>query len=160
MPRKNVTAGLTFSVVDQALHAQGQPDESEWPYASAQPSPWTPPSVSQRWYGNLASSAADIPAIIQTLETQRPVILGVRLTPAFLAVTAAPYIIPASGKGVGGHAVLAIGLADHPAHGSLILVRNSWGARWGESGCGWLCTDYLKDNLIGHRVVSPLPAPK
>lgn len=156
MPGKNVAAGLTFAVVDQALQAEGQPDEAEWPYTKTQPSPWTPPAVSQRWYGSLASTAIDIRLIIQTLETQRPMVLGVRLTPAFLALMTAPYIIPAAGAGFGGHAVLAIGLADHPTHGSLILVRNSWGAGWGENGCGWLCTDYLNDKLIGYRVVRPL----
>lgn len=160
MPGENVAAGLTFSAVDQALQTEGQPDEGDWPYASTQPIPWTPPVVSQRWYGSLASSATDIGSIIQTLETQHPVVLGVRLTPEFLALTAAPYIIPATGKGVGGHAVLAIGLADHSTRGSLILVRNSWGAKWADSGCGWLCIDYLNDNLIGYRVVSPLPRPK
>jgi C1A family cysteine protease len=160
MPRKSVTAGLTFSAVDRALQTQGQPDEMEWPYAGTQPSPWTPPVVSQRWYGSLASSATDIQSIIKSIETQQPVILGVRLTAEFLALTAAPYIISAAGKGVGGHAVLAIGLADHPAHGSLIMMRNSWGPKWGENGCAWLCTDYLTDKMIGYRVASPMSTPK
>ena len=160
MPRKNVTAGLTFSAVDRALQAQGQPDETEWPYATTQPSPWTPPVVSQRWYCSLASSATDIQSIMKSIETQRPVILGVRLTAAFLALAAAPCVIPAAGKGVGGHAVLAIGLADHPADGSLILVRNSWGSKWGENGCAWLCADYLTDKLIGYRVAHPMSPPK
>lgn len=158
MPGKNVAAGLTFSAIEGALKTEGQPDEAEWPYANTQPSPWLPPAVTQRWYGSLTSIATDIQSITTSIEGQRPVILGVRLTAAFLTLTAAPYIIPAAGKGVGGHAVLAIGLANHPAHGSLILVRNSWGAKWGEQGSGWLSTDYLNDKLIGYRLVDPLPA--
>ena len=160
MPGKNVVAGLTFTAVKQALHAEGQPDEREWPYTTTQPNPWTPPTVSQRWYGSLEAPAPDVQAIIAALETQLPVILGVRLTPEFIGLRAAPYIIPRGGRGFGGHAVLAIGLADDREHGSLILIRNSWGANWGESGCGWLSVDYLTDKLIGHRVVSPVRNPK
>ena len=156
MPRQNVAAGLTFHVVDKALQTEGQPLETEWPYAGTQPSPWTPPAVTQRWYGTLPSSAANINVIINTVEAQVPVILGVRLTAEFLALKAAPYIIPAGGNGFGGHALLAIGLADHPSHGSLILVRNSWGTTWGQGGCAWLCTTYLNDKLIGYRSVSPV----
>jgi C1A family cysteine protease len=36
---------------------------------------------------------------------------------------------------VGGHALLAVGY-DHPRR--LFLVRNSWGARWGDRGYGYL----------------------
>jgi C1A family cysteine protease len=159
MPAKSVADGLTFTAVNQALQAEGQPDETEWPYASAQPNPWMPPPVSQRWHGSLGSTVTGVQAIINTVETQRPVVLGVRLTPEFVGLGTAPYVIPSTGRGFGGHAVLAVGLADHPRHGSLVLVRNSWGANWGDDGCGWLCTGYLTDNLIGYRVVNPLPNP-
>jgi hypothetical protein len=156
MPDKDVTKGLTFSAVAQALHVEGQPDETEWPYAPTHPNPWIPPPVSQRWFGSLVPATIDIPSIIQKLTANQPVILGIRVTSEFLA-PAAPYIVPAAGKGFGGHAVLAIGLAEHAAIGPLILVRNSWGPKWGENGCGWLCADYLTDKLIGYRVISPLP---
>jgi C1A family cysteine protease len=161
MPGKTVAAGLTFSAVHKVLHKEGQPDEKAWPYASSQPDPWTPPTMGpERWYGSLESTAADVATIIKTLGASRPVILGVRLTPDFLALRAAPYVIPPGGTGFGGHAILAIGLADHLKHGSLILTRNSWGSKWGDGGCGWLSVDYLTDKLIGYRVVNPLPGPK
>lgn len=156
MPGKNVAAGLTFAVVDAALQAEGQPDDAEWPYAMTQPDPWIPPTVSQRWYGSLQSDAGDIRAITRSLESGQPVVLGLRLTAEFLALNTPPYIIPAAGRGFGGHAVLAVGLAHHVNHGSLLLVRNSWGAKWAEGGYGWVCADYLVDKLIGYRVVSPL----
>jgi hypothetical protein len=156
MPGKNVASGLTFAAVDGALQAEGQPDDAEWPYAMTQPDPWEPPAVSRRWYGRLASAAGTIEAIVQCLKAQQPVVLGVRLTAEFIALNTLPYVIPASGHGFGGHAVLAVGLAQHPEHGSLLLVRNSWGPNWGDGGYGWLCADYLIDNLIGDRVVSPI----
>lgn len=159
MPGRDVARGLTFAAVDTALRAEGQPDEEEWPYADAHPNPWAPPSVTQRWYGCLTSEGAAVHEIIKTVEAHRPVVLGVRLTLDFVNLHAAPHIIHATGRGFGGHAVLAIGLADHRDVGPLILIRNSWGPGWGDQGYAWLSGDYLTENLIGYRLVRPLPQP-
>lgn len=159
MPAKDVSQGLTFEVVDEALRVQGQPDEAEWPYSMTQPKPWTAPAVTVRWHGGLSEPDTAIATIINTVEAQRPVVLGLRLTPEFLSLAVRPYIVPTTGRGYGGHAVLAVGLADHPLHGSLILVRNSWGTQWGDGGCGWISAAYLHYNLIGYRVVDPLAHP-
>lgn len=157
MPRKDVSAGVTFSAIDHALQAEGQPDESEWPYTKTQPNPWTPPSVSQRWYGSLTSTTSDVMSIFKLLEAQQPVVLGLRVTQAFIDLKATPFVVPAGGRGYGGHAVLAVGIANSATYGSLILIRNSWGTKWGDTGHGWLSKDYLNDNLIGYRIVNPMP---
>lgn len=48
----------------------------------------------------------------------------------------------------GGHAVIAIGYDDKrkigPETGAL-MIRNSWGAGWGEAGYGWLPYRYIED---------------
>ena len=67
-------------------------------------------------------------------------------------------LIPFPGRGeriVGGHAVLAVGYDDHLAIASgqgkgtlgALLVRNSWGAGWGQQGYGWLPYDYVTKGL-------------
>lgn len=160
MPGKDVSKGLTFTAVDQALQTEGQPDEADWPFEPAPPTAWMPPTVSQRWFGLLKRQVAAVTQITKALESNTPVILGLRLTTDFLGLTTAPFVIPSSGKGFGGHAVLAVGLADHSVHGPLILLRNSWGAKWGQHGYGWLSTGYLHDKLIGQRIVDPLPTSK
>jgi C1A family cysteine protease len=43
---------------------------------------------------------------------------------------------------VGGHAVLAVGYDDRAER---FVVRNSWGARWGEGGYGTMPYAYLLD---------------
>jgi C1A family cysteine protease len=58
-------------------------------------------------------------------------------------------------KVVGGHAVVAVGYNDamiiknsNPTANSTkgaLLIRNSWGKGWGESGYGWLPYDYVTE---------------
>lgn len=58
---------------------------------------------------------------------------------------------PAAGDNLeGGHAVLAVGYDDHKMIGrdkGALLIRNSWGATWGEHGYGWLPYAYVEHGL-------------
>ncbi|MBW4499582.1 MAG: hypothetical protein KME57_08435 [Scytonema hyalinum WJT4-NPBG1] len=58
-------------------------------------------------------------------------------------------------KVIGGHTVVAVGYHDrkviengdaNPSEGAL-LIRNSWGTRWGQGGYGWLPYDYIVQGL-------------
>jgi len=66
--------------------------------------------------------------------------------------------LPARGeKLLGGHAVMAAGYDDRlkirnaspggPETTGALLIRNSWGAKWGEGGYGWLPYDYVLKEL-------------
>ena len=60
-------------------------------------------------------------------------------------------------KAVGGHAIVAVGYDDGiqirnpnctaPSTQGAILIRNSWGAGWGDHGYGWLPYDYVLKGL-------------
>ena len=51
------------------------------------------------------------------------------------------------------HAVLALG-SGHADGADYLLVRNSWGQRWGDRGHGWLHDPYLAPKLITTAVIS------
>lgn len=159
VPSLNVAYGLTLYAVDQALRNDGQPNEVEWPYQSKTPDPWEPPVVTKMWRGGLGSCAAGAAGVIASLQAGVPVVLGLRLVPGFNRVQDAPYIIDTSGKSAGGHAVLCVGLGSSVDGGSidLVLIRNSWGFRWGAGGCAWLPLDYLSNNLVGAETILTLP---
>lgn len=61
--------------------------------------------------------------------------------------------IPYPGKGdrlAGGHAVMTVGYDDAKKIGKekgALLIRNSWGIKWGEQGYGWLPYAYVEASL-------------
>ena len=58
---------------------------------------------------------------------------------------------PAKGDTLeGGHAILAVGFDDKKKIGKdngALLIRNSWGTRWGAQGYGWLPYSYVEAGL-------------
>lgn len=147
--------GLTFEAVDVALSRDGQPHEIEWPYQAQQPQPWIAPAVTDLWRGGYGQPLT-VPCIEDALRSGHSVILGLRMVRGFYRVAAPHYIIDPNGTPAGGHAVLAVGLGRSPGLQSidLLLVRNSWGFRWGFGGHAWLPIKYLQDKLIDGRVVT------
>lgn len=66
-----------------------------------------------------------------------------------------PFPVPRE-RIVGGHAVVAVGYDDEitiknidggPETRGALLIRNSWGKRWGEDGYGWLPYRYVEGRL-------------
>jgi hypothetical protein len=154
---KDPTSGLTFEQVGDALIHEGQPLEHEWPYAQAQPSSWAPPAITRRWYADLGSRKKDAAEeIARLLRGGHPVVLGLRISAAFIGPALPNATIPGVGSGFGGHAVLAVGLGSDDAGRMHFLIRNSWGVAWGSNGHAWLDSAYFDDKLIGFSHVFAL----
>lgn len=55
------------------------------------------------------------------------------------------------------HAVLAVGLVTFPDGTTTLLIKNSWGAGWGESGYGFMSRRYVDNYTITAHVLEPAP---
>ena len=125
------TAGTTVPAMTTTLREDGQCLEEEWPYGTAGPP--RPGSVFYRAV-IVRSGAGDVLKFIQeTLVSGAPAVLIAGLTSAWFIVGKDGIIDPPSTSDqlLGYHAVVGVG---YDAVRGLLLIRNSWGEGWGESG--------------------------
>jgi hypothetical protein len=146
--------GALLSSMLDALRQDGQPEESGWPYLAATPTdaaPWAPPAEIGPLFGRDGEkSSPTLDNVICELDKGRPVIILLMLSRAFYYPTPQAVVDPASGESPEPerrHAVVAVG------HGTIdgrraILIRNSWGLRWGEAGYGWLTERFLGPRIF------------
>jgi hypothetical protein len=149
--------GSTTEDTQAVLRELGQPDEAFWPYQAAQPDPaaWRPPSRATALFRcGSADCGGTAAAIRQTLESGRPVVLGLLITDAFQGpwrIVEGEAVLPDDGlppEGRFGHAVVVVG------HGTLdgvphLLIRNSWGQRWGHDGHAWIAERDVGRRFLG-----------
>lgn len=135
--------GALLSSMLDALREDGQPEEGSWPYLPATPvdaASWVPPAnVGEIFCCAGEKSPASIDQVIGELNQCRPVIILLMLSRAFYRPAAQGAIYPAAGEAPESsrrHAVIAVGHGKVDAD-QAILVRNSWGERWGDGGYGW-----------------------
>lgn len=88
--------------------------------------------------------------------TQQPILIGMDVYESFegdaVAKTGIMPMPRASEKKFGGHAVLVVGYMDNPRYGlsrrpvfpsGYLIVRNSWGEKWGDKGYFYMPYEYL-----------------
>ncbi|HLA84192.1 MAG TPA: C1 family peptidase [Thermoguttaceae bacterium] len=152
--------GVSLRAVLKSLVCLGGPPEEYWPYDPAALAR-RPPTFTYgfaRRFNKIRFLRLDArhSGGEEVLEEMRsflaagfPSVLGY---PVSTAVTQEPEIpYPAVFDGIrGGMAALAVGYDDnirvHSEKGAL-LIRNSWGADWGDHGYGWLPYRYLRERL-------------
>jgi hypothetical protein len=138
----------------EALHKDGQPEESGWPYLPASPSDpatWAPPATIGAVFCRAGEKTrASIEQVIHELNDARPMIILLTLSQAFYKPAAQGVIHPAAGEAPQPerrHAVIAVGHGKVESYRA-VLVRNSWGERWGSSGYGWLTEPFLEPRMF------------
>jgi hypothetical protein len=143
------TKGALLSAMLDTLVQDGQPQEDGWPYLSATPSDtasWSPPNPVGPLFGRAGNKLRhDFDRIVADLDLDRPVIVLTMLSRAFFNPSADAVVHPAPNEAPEPerrHAVIAVGHGTINRHRA-ILIRNSWGPRWGDGGYGWLTEAFL-----------------
>jgi hypothetical protein len=146
--------GALLSSMLDALREDGQPEESGWPYLPKTPADsasWMPPRAVGKLFRRAGEKAgASIEDVIRELNGSRPVIMLLTLSRSFFRPAAAGIVHPAPGEmpePERRHAVIAIGHGRADARRA-VLIRNSWGERWGDGGYSWLTEDFLGPRLF------------
>jgi C1A family cysteine protease len=143
--------GLGFPAVGVALAVPGQPLESTYPYQATQhdqPLKIPPSTVGALHTSVVKQTSMDSQTVITTLQTKKPVCLGLAITNEWFAVKDG-VIQYSTSYTTDLHAVLGVGLGIDPATGEhYVFIRNSWGASWGSNGHAWLPGRYLKTHLV------------
>lgn len=153
------TSGARLSAMLDALREDGQPQEGGWPYLASLPAliaTWVPPSSIDTVYGrNGQTQAPDLDQIIPWIDQNQAVMILTMLSLSFFLPGADAVINPALGEQpepARRHAIVACG------HGTVdgqraLLVRNSWGTRWGQDGYAWLTEAFLGPRLYGAAIL-------
>lgn len=143
--RVNDPASLTE--VANALRYEGQPVESACPYIYSllRTATWATPSGVQVYKRESRLRMSDLRIVQECLEQGRCPVLGISLPHPFYTPEA-PWVIPADGQIRGRHAVLGVGLGDYQGK-TAVLIRNCWGADWGDDGHAWLNEEFLDRHL-------------
>jgi len=93
--------------------------------------------------------------IKQALAISKPVILGLDVFESFegseIAKTGKMPMPLATEQNLGGHSVLVVGYIDAD---SCLIVRNSWGAAWGDKGYFYMPYDYLTKYTFDYWIMN------
>lgn len=143
--------GLFTWAAIQAIHAPGQPLESDYPYQAENPATATVPIAragKPMFTSDLAAHSETMQDIVNRLGVGYPVGLVIRLTDSFC--TPSNGVVDARGSIYPNayHAVLATGWGESKTSGRYLHIRNSWGMAWGDNGYAWLPEKFVALHVL------------
>lgn len=145
------TQGVGIRLMSRAISTDGQPLESGWPYLAdlSTTDDWEPPKDPGMLFrrDTKVSAPPTVVGIYASLDAGRPVILVMDISESFFHVTAGAILqAPADEPRLNTHAVVAVGYGESDDN-RCVLIRNSWGEKWGDGGYAWVHEDYLVPRL-------------
>lgn len=145
--------GALLNCMMDAVRLDGQPEENGWPYRAivSDEASWIPPkNVGPLFYrlGEKLDPRCD--QIVRELDRCRPVIILMMLSRAFYNPNVHAVVHPSPGEApepARRHAVVGVGYGTVDGERA-ILVRNSWGLKWGQAGHAWLTESFVSPRLF------------
>jgi C1A family cysteine protease len=159
MPPNHGDNGVGVMQAIDALRVNGQPFETAWPYSAVLPTDlkmWKPPGKVAVLFATGTSEVSHIDSICAFLDKDRATVLVFVPTERFYYADATGFL-PARSPDPSlpqSHAVVAVGYGE-ASGGRQILIRNSWGAAWGQQGYAWLAEDYIATRILSVVSIHP-----
>jgi len=139
----------------QGLASHKHASETAWPYG--QPAyPAERPATAQHADNRRALPAwrdlpaTDLQAVRAELERPAAVVLTVRFVHGAWRAADGVIDAPPDRKTITNHAILVVGVDGEPAR---LIIKNSWGTRWGEDGYGYMSERYLESYALRAHVL-------
>jgi C1A family cysteine protease len=157
--------GTTFAAVRDGLSASGHPLEEAWPYdpnRDDQAASYSPPAAAHtsqpRWHPDFTPIDATEAGVRAELDAGRVVVLGMPTWPDLDIPDDGKLTVPGQQDLDGDYHAVAIVGYDVPAGD--MLIRNSWGDSWGDSGCAWLPMEFLREHACEAWAIGAAAAPQ
>lgn len=133
------------------INRQGACHASKWPYHASNYRSEPPPAAydDARFHRALKYQrlGRNLFELQSALAEGRPFVFGATLYDSFMSkAVEATGIVPmpsADEKPVGGHAMFCVGYKGYSSSTARFIVRNSWGAKWGDAGYCYIPAAYL-----------------
>lgn len=137
--------GCEMGEIQDALLQTGQPEKQHCdPLTEGNQSEWSPPNDVHYYKSQSVVKNPPATDIQELIQNRRLPILGIHITEEFY-YPKPPWVFSA-GDPVGLHAVVGAGLGEFNGK-PVVLIRNSWGNDWADSGYAWLDTSFLDNHL-------------
>ncbi len=155
----SISEGTTLPNILKALESDGQPKETDWPYTPTKPpdlSSWSPPAdIAELFCRASEHLQTHTKEVFNAVQCGHPTVLLTYLSPSFFAGATNGVIDFSSAEPPDPnkrHALAAIATGETNS-GQAVMVRNSWGEKWGICGCAWLTEEYLNQALFGVAIL-------
>jgi hypothetical protein len=151
-------AGVGMSDILSSIEGDGQPLENGWPYLRHLPSDissYHPPADVGVVFKRESESHSSFARVVDVLKEGRAPLIAMHISTEFYLAKAQEVLrAPVSSKPVARHALVVAGLGEEQNE-QVVLIRNSWGVNWADSGYAWISRSYLEPRLISVGVMKP-----
>jgi hypothetical protein len=146
----------TVSATQIALKDVGQPISVEWPYDPTRvvgPG-YSPPTCTTLYTRGSSKTLLTLETLCKVIEQGKtPIIVVGIVEPDFHLAPNGVIHTPSASSTISSwrHAVTVVGWGRSTSHGTMLIIRNSWGPDWGFRGYGLISEAYLTTHL--HQTV-------